>query len=275
MPARPGPWTSLLRPRTVPPRRRLVVFPHAASGPNAFLPLLAPLHADCELVGVTLPGRERRFGEEPVVGLDEVVDGIVTELADRAAQDGPRAVRTVFHGHSLGALLALAAAGARPDLCTALVVSAAPPGGDPHAVPHALDHAEGRRALLESQGVPQEVLDDPGLLDHADRLLAADLRLTRAAAAATGDVLLSVPVTALAGDRDRLVDAPAVAGWARHTTGPFRHHAVDGDHWFPFTARHQATVRQELAAALAQPSPHPSPDDRRSTTGPAPMRAAR
>ena len=36
-------WTSVVRPAEGPPDRRVVVFPHAGSGPNALLPLLGCL----------------------------------------------------------------------------------------------------------------------------------------------------------------------------------------------------------------------------------------
>lgn len=61
------PWWPLMRLReaVTAPRARLLVFPHSGSGPNSLFPLVEPLPEDVEVLGLSLPGRERRFGEPP------------------------------------------------------------------------------------------------------------------------------------------------------------------------------------------------------------------
>ncbi|WP_248965384.1 thioesterase II family protein [Sphaerisporangium perillae] len=126
--ARSGTWTAEMRPARAEPEGRIVVFPHAGAGPNALMPLLACLPEAYDVLGVTLPGRERRFGESYENTPSDpgaVVTGILGELA--ALPSCP----TVFFGHSMGVAVAVAMALAEPGACGRLVLSAHPRRGQP------------------------------------------------------------------------------------------------------------------------------------------------
>ncbi|MFD0631671.1 thioesterase II family protein [Catenulispora yoronensis] len=123
-PAAKPEWLSPLRRAGGPVRSRLVVVPYAAAGATALRPVLTGLPEDVELLGVSLPGRERRFGEPPAGSIEEIVEPVVAELTAREP------VPTTLFGHCMGASLAVVLALRHPELFGGLVVSGQdPPGG--------------------------------------------------------------------------------------------------------------------------------------------------
>ncbi|WP_331760423.1 alpha/beta fold hydrolase (plasmid) [Streptomyces sp. NBC_01471] len=236
-------WTALLRPAPH-ARRRLVVFPHAGAGPDSYASLLTRLPDDVEVLGVTLPGRERRPDEAPGTSPDAVAHGVAGELAERAP------LPTVYFGHSLGALLAVATARARPGLCDGLVVSAAFPGSRAHPFPDLLESTEGLAAILARHRLPADALTAPGPLSGRERLLAHDLELTRRALVSVAGTCLPVPLTALAGTDDPIVPAATLPLWGGFTSGGFRCRLVEGGHYFPFLPAGRRALLAEIADAL-------------------------
>ncbi|MEU3734113.1 alpha/beta fold hydrolase [Streptomyces sp. NPDC033538] len=243
----PRRWTEVLRPAAR-PGPRVVVFPHAGGGARRYREVLAPLPAEVEVVGVTLPGRERRAGLAPHTTPARAVAGIGAELRT------PAAGRTVFYGHSLGALLALLTAHRAGVRCDALVVSCSLPGSRAFPRPGLLGTGAGLTAVLTRHGLAPDALEDASL-PPARRALAHDLALAREALLAMDGVRVDVPLTALAGDQDPLVPLAALPLWARLTTGPFRSRRAEGGHFLPFTACGRAVLLEELVAPL-QPSGH-------------------
>ncbi|MER5891243.1 alpha/beta fold hydrolase, partial [Streptomyces sp. NPDC001941] len=201
-------WLSPLRHPLSRPAGRVVVLPHSGAGPNALLPLVARLPQDLDVLGATLPGRERRFVEEPGASPDEVVDGILAELS--ALPPAP----TVLFGHSLGGSLALALAHAAPALCSALVISAQLPCGSQVERPDEWDDAALLSVIERGGGTPGELFADPGWRDHTLRLMRADLTLGGLLARRNADARVRHPLTVLGGEDDLLVPAAALASWA-------------------------------------------------------------
>lgn len=234
-------WTHVLRP-SADRGSRVVVFPHAGSGAQRYASVLAGLPETVEVVGVTLPGRERRASLAPRTTLAAAVPGIRRELS--ALDPAP----TVFYGHSLGGLLALAVADAGGH-CDGLVVSCSQPGAHSRPRPQLPGTAAELAEILASHRLPADALHDPSL-SPARRILAHDLALARDALRAVEPLRLTVPVTALAGTDDPLVPPDALPLWARFTSGPFRCRFARGGHFFPFTPYGQGVLLEELLASL-------------------------
>ncbi|CAG6391045.1 Thioesterase [Actinacidiphila cocklensis] len=240
--------------RPVPaPRRRLVVFAHAGAGPRLYARLLAGLPEDVELAGVTLPGREHRDREPPRTLLPAITDRVVREL--RAAEPLP----TTFYGHSLGSLLALASAHAAPELCHALVLTAAPPGTKGHDFAADLDTPDGLAELFAHHRVPMDALDESRARDRAQYVLAWDLLLARDALLAADGTRVGQPLTVLGGLHDEVVPIATLPLWARFTTGRFRSRAVAGGHFFPFHPEGRHLLVTELAGEPVRLTPQAGP----------------
>ncbi|MDQ0751421.1 surfactin synthase thioesterase subunit [Streptomyces africanus] len=234
-------WTHMLRP-SADRGSRVVVFPHAGAGAQRYTSVLAALPETVEVVGVTLPGRERRASLPPGTTLAAAVPGIRRELS--ALDPAP----TVFYGHSLGGLLALAVADAGGH-CDGLVVSCSQPGARSRPRPQLPGSAAELAEILAGHRLPADALHDPSL-SPARRVLAHDLALARDALRAVEPLRLTVPVTALAGTDDPLVPRDALPLWARFTSGPFRCRLAQGGHFFPFTPYGQGVLLEELHASL-------------------------
>ncbi|UUY48282.1 alpha/beta fold hydrolase [Streptomyces yangpuensis] len=241
-----APWWPLLRLReAAAPRLRLLVFPHSGAGPNTLFPLVGPLPDDVEVLGLSLPGRERRFGETPGCRLDEVLDSVTDEVLGRDP------LPTVVFGHSLGALLATRAAQLLGPHCRAAVVSGQVPGRTRRRAHATSTEEDAVRLLRDGGGTPDWVLQDPDMLAHVTRVLRADLDLGREAAVGFEDVRLDVPLYVIGGTADPLVPHEPLDGWAEHTTGPCRVRRFDGDHFFLLADAHRGAVVEILREALA------------------------
>jgi len=217
------------------------------------------LGPDIEVRAVQPPGRLERFREPALTD----VRAIAAEVASALAELDP--LPYVVFGDCMGALVAyelvMVLRSRGLPLPAALVVGFYQPPDQlrtrepfADAPPAAL-----RQRLREVGGVPPEVLAD-------DELFELLLPVIRADFAAFEDYVhtptepLDLELVALVGREDPYVDESDVAGWARHTRGPFRVHTLDGDH---FLLRHNdAAVRVvgQLAAAAVPTGRPPSAD---------------
>jgi surfactin synthase thioesterase subunit len=239
-----GAWTAVLRPATGEPEGRVVVFPHSGAGPNVLMPLLRHLPANLEVVGVTLPGRERRFSEGFATTPDDpdaVVDGIARELAPLPGRP------TVFFGHSMGVAVAVAVALARPGLCGRLVLSGHPPSGANVERTGAWDEPTLLAIIRLGGGTPPEVLEKPlwrrGVLDllRSDLMLGAHLvRRNRASR-------LPIPLTLLNGADDELVGVEQLASWESRTDAGARLRVFPGGHFYLLDEANLRAVAAEIA----------------------------
>ncbi len=246
------PWWSRLRPYGEPvpvPRARLLVVPHSGGGPNRYLRLLGDLPDDVEILGLTLPGRERRRTEPPGATLDEVL----TSLEAIRLPELP----TLILGHSLGATLGLHLAHALGEHCVGLIASGQEPrDGIGWLSEHSSD--EDVLRLLELGGdMPSAILEDTAwrtaLLDN----LRADLRLGRESAERSRGLRIDAPITVLCGREDRLVNQDVLAGWGAHSAAECEVHVVPGGHFAlfdPVNRRQYVEAVERRFAAIAEPA---------------------
>lgn len=234
--AQSSPW---LRRLTDARRERIVVvFPAAGAGAAMFRPWAQPIGAKAELGVVIPPGREHRITEPPFRHVDPIADAVAAEL--RALDR-----RVTLFGHSAGALVALEVAGRMRDgrIDHVIVAAATPP--DIADTDYALmSDTELIAALRAWGGTPDEVLDDPAMVElflpglRADLAVAHSCRTTRARHPA-----LDIPITALVGSGDRFATPDQAAGWSRFTTAPFALTTVNGSHFFPVTNYPEVVAR--------------------------------
>jgi len=212
------------------PQSRLVCFPHAGGGMNSFQAWRASLSAACELVTIKYPGRDTRWSEplpHSLPALAGMIAGAVVALLDRP---------TVFYGHSMGALLAFEVARRLPRQGLAHLFVAAHPA--PH-LPYRgeavsdLPAAELVERLRAMGGTPDAVLADAELLELLLPAIRADFAMCERYRFEPGPPL-TVPITALGGDRDAHVAPGEVAAWREHTSVRFAHHRIAGGHFFSY-----------------------------------------
>jgi surfactin synthase thioesterase subunit len=225
---------------------RLFCLPHAGSGPARYLRWAGRLPG-IDVIGVCLPGHERRVAEPPLRRVPDIVDALADAVGPHL--DRPFAVL----GHSFGGLLAFAlarhleAGGARPRH---LFVSRAAPSRTTEPPVAALDDEAFVAHVRRLGGLDPDVLAHPDLVDLVTPALRADYE---AAEAHTPDPAATViaPITALGGLHDPAAPPGALIAWGRHTTGRFTRITLPGGHFALFDQEHNVlrAVRATLTAA--------------------------
>lgn len=227
----PNPW--VVRPRPNPTARmRLFCLPYAGGGTSAYASWAGLLPADLELGIVLLPGRERRYREQPYTNLSR----LTRDLADALTPEMDRPY--ALFGHSVGALIAF-------ELLRELRRRAAPPPRhlfvsgrraphlpDPNPPLYALDDS---RFIAELQrqynGIPAAILEDQELRQLFLPVMRADITLadTHQHAAETP---FDVRLTALGGSNDPRATRQELEAWQQHTHGHFTCTLFPGGHFY-------------------------------------------
>lgn len=243
----PNPW--VVRPRPNPTARmRLFCLPYAGGGTSAYASWAGLLPADLELSIVLLPGRERRYREQPYTNLARLTHDLADALAPEI--DRPYAL----FGHSVGALIAfelLRELRRRIVLLPIhLYVSGrrAPHLPDPSPPLYALDDS---RFIAELQrqynGIPAAILEDQELLQLFLPVMRADITLAdthQHAEETPFDMLL----TALGGDSDPRATRQELEAWQQHTRGCFTCTSFPGGHFYLQAER--AALIHTIAAGM-------------------------
>jgi surfactin synthase thioesterase subunit len=228
---------------------RILCLPPAGATAGVFAPVRQQLPSEIELALFDLPGHGARGAEPPIASMRALIDTLVPEVLPFT--DRPFAV----FGHSLGAKVgfelgrALAARGRPP---AHLFVAASPSGSFPDSGRdlHLRSADDLVAELRRLGGTPERVLDEQRLLDRLLPAIRADFQL-----AAEYQVLpgprLDCPVTAFAGTLDPDISVDDVAGWARHTSGPFRLARFAAGHHF--LKQRAAEIADEILRALEGP----------------------
>lgn len=208
--------------------RRLVVLPYAGGGTADFRRWRVP--EDVEVLPARLPAREGRLSERPYRVLSALVEDLVAELPT----DRPY----VLYGHSLGAWVAyelvhaLRAAGRPLPLRLGVGARQAPHAPSRITPLGRLPRAEFIAGMIERyDAIPAVLLSRPEVLDTFLPALRADVTLYEDYTH-TDRPPLDLPIDAFTATDDPTVDRTDTLAWARHTTGPFRLHAVTGGHFF-------------------------------------------
>jgi surfactin synthase thioesterase subunit len=207
---------------------QVVCFPHAGGAASTYRPLAVELAGQVRVVAVQYPGRQDRHHEPVVTDLHELADRI-TEVLWRTPASVPR----VFFGHSMGAILAYEVAQRLGDAGPVAVITSARPA--PSRVPvtthHRLTDAALANQVMMLGGTAAEVFEHPEMRSLLLPLIRGDYQASETYRR-RGDVPLSCPLIALAGDADPTASVDDVGAWRDHTTGPFRLETFRGGHFY-------------------------------------------
>jgi surfactin synthase thioesterase subunit len=200
-----------------------------------------------ELVGLRLPGRDNRISERACTQWCELLDRL--DAALQPVIDLP----VVLFGYSMGAMIAYSLAqrlAARGLLPKAVIIAAcrAPHVAPTQAAFSDLPQAEFQERLRSLGGIPDEVISVPGALELFEPMLRADLKLSETWSPRPG--ALAAPLVTIAGDRDIIAPAAAVAAWGQHGGAGHQHFELPGGHFF--LHHHASTLRQIASVAATQ-----------------------
>lgn len=232
-------------------KMRLLCLPHAGAGASVYRAWglgLPPLITACP---VQPPGRERRRSEPPFTSVEPMVQALAQEII--ASVRSPYAI----FGHSTGALCAFevirelrALSGPLPEH---LFVAGRPAPQLPVEIHDiaGLPLEELARLLRDLGGTPEVMLEDNGLLERMQPLLAADFSVNERYTYRSGQPL-SIPITAFGGRDDITAEPSRLAAWREQTTADFTMRTLDGGHFaiFDYAAEVHACIVDSLRSSL-------------------------
>jgi surfactin synthase thioesterase subunit len=243
------------RPRhdTVP----LICLPFAGAGASFFQDWM-PLTGTLEILAPQLPGREKRFLEEPYRDVEEAISGILPEVMKMLRPYN----RAIIFGHSLGAVLAFElahrlTAGDKIQI-DHLVVSGSPGPWTPRQRrATGLDDAGFIEQVREFAGYDHPALNDPDMREMLLPLLRADVEMHENYYPPENRIL-NVPITSVRGSFDELVSDEEAAQWQRATRLPLQMLQIPGGHMY-LTQSPQILLRMIETLVTAAVGPAWSP----------------
>lgn len=225
----------------VAPAVRLFCFPYAGGSAAAFYPWASLFPPGTELNIIQLPGHGERLNEPLAHRVDPLVDALLTTLLPRLQEPG---TRSVFWGHSLGALLAFTLThrlqAAQALLPQRLVVSGRPAPSIPLKTRqlHTLPDAEFDAGLRTMEGTPEEILANAELMSLFRPILRADLEMAETWCCPPAPPL-PVPIDVMGGEGEFGDRPQELAAWERETSAGCQVVLFPGGHFFIHSARAQ------------------------------------
>lgn len=236
----------------VDPSVRLFCFPFAGGSAAAFYPWASLFPSGIELNIIQLPGHGERLNEPLAHRVDPLVDALLTTLLPRLQESG---TRSVFWGHSLGALLAFALTrrlhATSRALPQRLVVSGRPAPSLPRQAHrlHTLPDAEFDAGLRAMNGTPDEILANAELMTLFRPILRADLEMVETWCYQAAPPL-PVPIDVMGGEGE-FGDRPhELVAWEQETSAGCQVVLFPGGHFFIHAAR--AQVVEFLSRGISQ-----------------------
>jgi medium-chain acyl-[acyl-carrier-protein] hydrolase len=210
---------------------RMFCFPYAGGGASIYYNWLKALPPCVEVCPVQPPGREHRLCEDAFTRLHDMVEAAREVVL--ASGDKP----FVFYGHSMGGLLAFELArflrerGDPQPQHLFVSGTRAPHLAIPDKITYDLPEAELIEEIRTLNGTPEEVLENPELIELLLPLLRADFEVVETYVYEPGPPL-ECPVSVFGGLEDGEVDHRHLEGWREHTNAACSVRMMPGDHFF-------------------------------------------
>lgn len=212
-------------------KTRLFCFHYAGGSSVSFYPWKNRILHPAELMAVDLPGRGRSIAEPLLYNIDDVTTTLLQHI--KYYTDKP----LVFFGHSVGGLIcfevakAMKAEGLQPPVHLILSGCIAPQNLYKRRHICDFDTKEFVEALKLYNGISQEVLNEPSLMEIFLPIIRADISIIEKYKYRGNDPL-NCNITTIGSADDPTVLIEDIKPWASHTSMQYDHHTLNGDHFF-------------------------------------------
>lgn len=206
--------------------------PFAGGSKHSYLSFIRNAPPSLRMIPLELPGRGSRIEEPLRTDIHELVDDLWVQLAHQL--DQPYAI----FGHSMGSLLgflltrrALAAGKVAP--AHLLFTGAKPPSvprGQAGHYWHQLSHEEFKAKIISLGGMPDEILEDPELLEFFEPILRADFQAVETYQYEP-DAPFDIPLTVVVG-KEESISLEEARKWGNETVASLDVRQYPGKHFF-------------------------------------------
>jgi len=223
-------WIQLYIPKKT-TKFRLFCFPYAGGGAVTFHAWRDQFPPEVEVCAVELPGRGKRFTEEPFTSLPPLIDALAQGIEPYLT------LPFAFFGHSMGGLVSfeLARYLRKKQIASPmhLFISAfrAPQLPDPDPPIHQLPDVEFIKELKQLNGTPQAVLENTELMQVLFHTLRADFSVCETYVYEE-EAPLPCHLSVFGGVYDNEVSRAELEQWQKQTRSDFSLRMFPGDHFF-------------------------------------------
>ena len=210
----------------------LFCFPFAGGSSfsyRLFEPYVDPLY---RMEAIEYPGRGIRSKEACIRDMSLLVDDLFTQYYPSF-----QAQKYAFYGHSMGAIVAFVlikkmAAEGCPLPMHLIVTGAAGPTGRSEVGRnrHLMNKQDFLEELRILDGCPEQILENPELLDYFEPILRADFELSETFDYRL-DHVLNMPITVITGILESIPEEDILL-WQRETSRPVDFIKIPGKHFF-------------------------------------------
>ncbi len=224
---------------------RLICFPYAGGGASIYRTWPNHLSDKIDVWAIRLPGRENRLREAPFNDIPLLIEALLEILRSHLTMP------FVFFGHSMGAMLSFELTHKlRQEQLpqpSHLFVSGQRAPQIPNPLPkiHHLPQADFIENVLDYNGIPAMVLQEPELMELMLPILRADFTKVETYQYRPMPPL-ACPISVFGGESDANVALKNLEMWGHHTSSRFTIHTYPGDHFF---IRH---VEAEMVKSIEQ-----------------------
>lgn len=210
---------------------RLVCFHFAGGSAQSFLPWRDEFQGGCELIAAELPGRTRRYNESFYPSIAVAVEKLAQSYLKL-----PRK-RTIFYGHSLGALLAYETTRLLSDHDCApehlILSSRSGPVNFPVSIglPELSDDSL-LTYLKNLEGTTEAVLENKTLMKVMLPIIRSDLEIIYGYQH-DDSTKVTIPVEVIGAIDDQHCPFESLMDWKNITDNSFRLHMIPGGHFSP------------------------------------------
>lgn len=210
----------------------LICLPFAGGNKYSYRPLFTESSAIFNAVTLEYPGRGTRIFEELTSDIDKLVDDLFNQLKPVLSKGN-----YAIYGHSLGGLLAYLLAvkirESKAELPKHIFITGASGPSAPSRLAkkfHLYPHKEFIDEVIILGGMPDEILQDPGMLEFLEPILRNDFKVSETyvyQAAAP----INIPFTVITGIDEDLT-AEEVLLWQNESIPAVDFIQLEGDHFF-------------------------------------------